>query len=428
MRQLPKTVLVTQSFARPRVEPGAAVRESFSSLQGLPPLRGKRVAVAAGSRGIDQLQQIVRTTLEILREQGAEPFLVPAMGSHGGATAEGQAKILQGYGLSAEELGVPVVSTMETRSAGVTEDGVPVPVDRAAFDADGIVLVNRVKPHTDFKGETESGLQKMIAVGLGNRAGADSFHSWTLRHRHDHLIQTKAALLLATGKVLFGVAVLENAYHETARIELIGAAEIPRRENALLLEAKALMPSLPVAQADILIVDRIGKDVSGSGMDPNVTGRWFGVNTVWQDQPDITRIIVLDLTDASEGNAVGIGLADFCSRRLVSKMDREKTYLNAITSRNVFAGHIPLHFESDLETVKRTLDSLPSGVDAGSVRLLRIRDTLSLDRLEVSTALLPELAGNSRIHQDASPREMSFNQEGALLPFPATTAAQGRTR
>lgn len=427
MPAFPKTALVTQRFPRPRVEPEVAIRQSFAALQTLPRLRGKRIAVAAGSRGITQLQLIVLTILQILREQGAEPFLVPAMGSHGGATPEGQAKILECYGLSAGELGAPVVSTMETRIAGVTEDGVPVPIDKAAFDSDGIVLVNRVKPHTDFKGEIESGLQKMIAVGLGNRSGADSFHSWTMRFRHDHLIQSKAAVLLATGKVLFGAAVLENAYHETAKIELLDAGNIPQREKILLKEAKDLMPSLPVTRADVLIVDRIGKDISGSGMDPNVTGRWFGVNTVWQDRPSIIRIIVLDLTDASEGNAVGIGLADFCSGRLVSKMDREKTYMNAITSRNVFAGHVPLHFETDRETIARALDSLGSGIDADNLRLLRIRDTLSLHTMEVSTALLPELSESPRIRQISRPSGMSFSPQGALLPLASPTTGDGQS-
>ncbi len=412
----PKVATVHQEFPRPRVTSvEEAVSNSFSNLEAsLTPWQGKRIAVAAGSRGITGLESIVRATIGALKERGAEPFIVPAMGSHGGATEAGQEKILEGYGISSRRLGVPLVSTLQTQLVGTTPDGVPVHADRAAWESDGIVLVNRIKPHTDFKGETESGLQKMIAVGLGNRDGADSFHSWTMQFPYDHLITTKARVLLDSGKVLLGVAILENAYHETARVELIPAGEIPEREKELLVEAKALMPSLPVSQADVLVLDRIGKDVSGAGMDPNVTGRWFRINSLWQDQPEITRIVVLDLTPASEGNAVGIGLADFCSRRIVDKMDRHKTYINAVTSRNVVAGHIPVYFDTDRETIERCLQSLRSGVEGSNVRLLRIRDTLSLDRLEVSQALLPELHSHPGISDISPLREMNFDAQGRL--------------
>ncbi len=416
MSEFPRVATVWQRFPRPRVESiEQAVTDSFRQVHSsLPSLQGKEIAVAVGSRGIARLDEIVRATLATLDAAGARPFLVPAMGSHGGATAQGQERILEGYGVSSGRLGVPLVSTLETRLIGSTPDGVPVHLDRAAWESDGIVLINRVKPHTDFKGEVESGLQKMLAVGLGNRDGADSFHSWTMQLPYDRLIATKARVALDSGRIVAGVAIVENAYHEPARIELVPAARIPEREKPLLAEATRLMPALPVRQTDVLIVDRIGKDVSGAGMDPNVTGRWFRIHSIRQEQPDITRIVVLGLTPASEGNAVGIGLADFCSGRVVRQLDREKTYINAVTSRNVVAGHLPVHFETDRLTLQRCLQSLRAGVDAGQVRLLRIRDTSTLDRLEASEALLGELKGHPTVERVGRLREMSFDSQGRL--------------
>jgi len=240
--------------------------------------------------------------------------VVPAMGSHGSGTAEGQSAVLEGYGISESLIGVPVVSSLETIVVGETEDGTPVHVGRAAFDADGIILINRVKPHTDFKGRVGSGLMKMIAVGIGNRFSADSFHSWTLKLSYEHLILAKARTLLATGKVLGGVAVVENAYHETAGIEFVPASRVVAREMELLEESRRLMPSLPLDNLDLLIVDRIGKDISGTGMDPNVTGRWFRLSSIWQEKPEVIRIVVLDLSAGSHGNACGVGLADFFNK------------------------------------------------------------------------------------------------------------------
>ncbi|MFQ5739425.1 MAG: lactate racemase domain-containing protein [Acidobacteriota bacterium] len=419
MSNFPRAALCTQKFARPRLDSiEDEIQRLFLRCQSLlPPLRDKRLAVAVGSRGITDLLPIVRTTVGVLKQVGASPFIVPAMGSHGGATPEGQSGILAEYGISPAQVGVPVKSSLETTLIGETSEGVPVPIDRVAFDSDGIILVNRVKPHTDFKGEVESGLMKMIAVGLGNRTGADSFHSWTLSYRYDHLIQSKARVLLETGKVQFGIAILENAYHETAQLELIPAPQIPSREKELLVEAKGLMPSLPVGSLDVLILNQIGKDISGSGMDPNITGRWFRIHSMWQDRPDITRIVVLDLSESTAGNATGIGLADFCAARVVKKMDRQSTYLNAVTSRNVVAGHLPLHFDTDRETLLQALRSLGSHANRDNVRLLRIQNTLSLIRFEASQALLPELRRHPRVTEVSPPGKMKFDEAGNLKPL-----------
>ncbi|MDA2927100.1 nickel-dependent lactate racemase [Acidobacteria bacterium AH-259-G07] len=419
MSKFPRVALVEQKFSRPKLDSvQQKIVESFANENlSLPEIQNKRVAIAVGSRGITNLAQVVRATAEMLKKQGAHPFIVPAMGSHGGGTKEGQAKILTGYGITPEQMGVPVHSCLETVHLGATPDGVSVFVDRTAFESDGIVLINRIKPHTDFQGEVESGLLKMITIGLGKIDGANSFHGWTLTVPHDHLIQSITQVVLETGKILFGIAILENAYHEIAQIELIPAAQIKNREKELLLEAKKLMPSLPVEKADVLIIDRIGKDISGAGMDPNITGRWFRVNSRWQESPDITRIVVLDLTDSSEGNAVGIGLADFCSPRLVQKMDRQATYLNAVTSRNTVPAQIPLYFDDDQETIGQAFASLGGTPTRKSVRLIRIRDTLSLSQLEVSEALVPELENHPRVSNISDLKELSFDTNGQLLPL-----------
>jgi hypothetical protein len=400
----PRTVTVEQSFLRPRAPPLGAIPAGD--------LSGRRVAVAVGSRGVAGLPEVVRATVALLRARGAAPQIVPAMGSHGGATAEGQARLLARYGITEASVGAPVVASMETVALGPTELGNPVFVARAAYDADGIVPVNRVKPHTDFTGRFESGLMKMMAVGLGNVEGAAAFHRWGLRLGHSALLEKTAERLLATGKVLFGVAIVENAYHEAARVEAVAAAAIPAREPELLAEARRLMPSLPAAALDVLVVERIGKDVSGVGRDPNVTGRRFRVNSIWQEQPAITRIAVLDLTEATEGNAVGLGLADFCTERAVRKMSREATYANALTAGNLVVAHVPAWFPTDLETVSAALGSVAEA-DPARVRLARIRDTLSLDRLEVSEALVPELGAGATVIGE--PKEMAFDNEGNLL-------------
>ena len=235
-----------------------------------------------------------------------------------------------------------------------------------------------------------------------------------MTYPHHQLLQSIGHVVFEMGKILFGVAILENAYHETAKIELIPGPKIPEREKELLPEAKKLMPALPIEQADILIIDQIGKDISGAGMDPNITGRRFRVNSVWQESPEITRIIVLDLTPGSGGNAVGVGLADFCSPKLVKKMNRRATYLNATTSRNTVPAHIPLYFDSDQETIGRALTSLGGSTKPQDARLLRIRDTLSLSKLQVSEALIPELEKHPRVSKISETAEMQFDSDGEL--------------
>jgi hypothetical protein len=339
------------------------------------------------------------------------------MGSHGGGAPEGQQKILEGYGVSSEAMGAPIHTSVEVTILGESDEGVPLVVDSEAFQSDGIILVNRVKPHTDFRGTVGSGLMKMISVGLGNVKGASSFHSWVRTLGQEKLIQIRAQALLETGKLIGGIALLENAYHETAHLELLPAECLVDREKELLLKAKEFMPSLPVEDLDILVVDQTGKNISGTGMDPNITGRWFRSSATWQETPDIKRIAVMSLTKESGGNAIGIGMADFCTDKVVDQMDTSITYLNVLTSQNVIAARLPIHFATAKETIARAMQSLGVGCTAESVRMIRIQDTLNLTRLEASEAMIPELEGHSSVSQVSVARPMEFAEDGSLLPI-----------
>ena len=412
----PRIATVTQRFDSQRVEnvESALLAEFQRKRELLEGTSGLRVAVCVGSRGISQISDIVRVLVKELKKAGCDPFIVPAMGSHGGGTAEGQTRILSGYGITESNVGAPLMASMDVVEIGSTVDGVPVHVDRAAFESDGIILVNRVKPHTDFKGKAESGLMKMSAVGLGNIDGATHLHRFTHSLGYERLIITKAQSIIASGKVLMGLAIVENADHQPAHLELIPSEEIVEREQQLLLRAKDLMPVLPVSPIDLLIIDRIGKNISGTGLDPNVTGRWFGFNSLWQDTPDVHRIAVLDLTRETHGNAVGIGLADFCTQRLVDKIDKDATYLNALTAHFTVPARIPIHFSTDRETIRRALLSIGGRGRPEGKRVIRILDTLSLNTLEVSESILEELRDHPNIVQIGGLRALTFDGNGAL--------------
>ncbi|MBN2326524.1 MAG: DUF2088 domain-containing protein [Candidatus Omnitrophica bacterium] len=417
--QFPRVAWIEQTFPRPQFDATEShiydlLKQKISSIKAL---QEKRIAITAGSRGISNMALIVKTLVRVVRDLGGHPFIIPAMGSHGGGTPEGQLHVLADYDITPEKMDAPILASLDTVHIGDTEDNTPVYVAKAAWESDGIIAVNRIKPHTDFIGEIESGLMKIITVGLGKVDGAQTFHSRTADFAYDHLVQTIARKTIASGKILCGIALMENAYHETASMEIIPPNQIQTREKELLIQAKNLMPSLPVDKADVLIIEQIGKDISGVGMDPNITGRRYRINTHWQDKPDITRIVVMDITPKSMGNAVGIGLADFCSRKVVKKMDKRVTYLNAVTSRNTICSNIPLHFETDKEMLEQTLISL-GYIPTEKIRLLRIRDTLHLTRIEVSEALLPELKKRPNISTISELHDLEFDGDDNLRPLP----------
>jgi hypothetical protein len=342
---------------------------------------GSRVCLAVGSRGIDRIDEVVRATVAWLRAAGAEVFAVPAMGSHGGATPEGQLEVLASYGMTPESIGCEIRSSMETVELGEVRPGVPVFVDRIAFEgADAIVPINRVKPHTDFTGEIESGLMKMIAIGLGKQKGADTFHRQGFATFHE-LIPEVSEFTTSKVNIPFGLALVENGHARLWRIEAVPSDRIWDRERELLVMARDRMARLPIDSIDVLVLDYIGKDISGLGMDSNVVGRYYKGPT--GTPPSIQRIVVRDLTEETEGNAVGIGMADVVLRRAVEKMDTAKTYMNCITAKTPEGARVALTVDTDRQALFVAI-AASLMIEPPEARIVRIRDTKHLDLLYVS--------------------------------------------
>jgi hypothetical protein len=377
---------------------------------------GQRVAVTVGSRGISGIPAIIAGLITRIRDYGGEPFLVPAMGSHGGATAEGQVSLLGRLGITEETTGARVVSSMDVVEVGRLADGMPVYVDRAAAAADAILVVNRVKPHPDFTSPWESGLAKMTAVGLGKQAGADALHRYGTLGLQRQMPEA-ARLIVRTAPVRLGLAILENAYHEPARIVAVPPDQIAGDlEAELLQEAYRLMPSLPFASIDVLIVDEMGKDVSGTGMDAKILGRIRVHGVSDPPQPDVRAIAVLGLTPASHGNAVGIGLADVTTRRVVDGVNFESMYLNALTAglAGVQRAFVPVVAPDDRDAVLTAL-RVCGRPDPERAAILRIRNTLELEEMDASIGLLE---GPGQLHPiEAIGRRFQLQfQGGRLLP------------
>ncbi len=397
----------------------AVVQQEFGTQKVLSALQpGAQIAVAVGSRGITKIKDIAAAVLAELKTAGARPFILPAMGSHGGATPEGQIGVLESYGITEQSMGVPIRASMDVERLGTSADGVEVFCSVEAMRSDGIVIVNRVKPHTDFSGTHGSGIMKMIVIGLGKRTGAATCHGAAARLGLERVIHGIARVTLRRAPILCGVAIVENQVHETSRIAVLNAAEIETREKELLDEARRLMPRLPFDDIDVLIVDRIGKNVSGSGMDPNVTGRWVhGYSTSLAEDnrqsPRIRRIFVRDLTPETHGNAIGSGFAHLATTRLVNAMYKRVTYVNAMTSLTPHGAKIPIHFDTDLECIAQVLESLAIP-DLRQAKVVRIADTLSLANLEVSEAYADLVKQRTDLEAIEQPREMRFDETGNL--------------
>lgn len=377
---------------------------------------GQRIALTGGSRGVANIALILKTVVEHLKTIGASPFIFPAMGSHGGATAEGQAAVLTHYGVTEEFTGAPVLSSMETVEISRTPDGVPVFIDRNASEADGIIVVNRIKPHTKFKAEIESGLMKMMAIGMGKQKGADHYHKAALQYTFPKIIVDAGREVLRKAPVLCGLGLVENGYDETALIAALGPEDIEEREKELLVLAKRLMPRLPFNEIDLLIIDEMGKDISGTGIDPNVTGRNRDILGIFPHPVNVRRLFVRDLTPSSEGNATGIGLADLTTRRLADKINRPATYMNCITGISLEKAAIPMYFETDRECIRVALGSVGLA-PAEESRIVRIKNTLQLDEVEVSEIYREEIAARPDLEILEGPRPMSFDAEGNLSPL-----------
>src|SRR4030043_871192 len=356
----PRMYRIRQTFDRTSVgDVGESVWGELIKLPLRETLRpGDRVAITAGSRGISHIALILKTILEYLNALGAKSFLFPAMGSHGGATAEGQIGLLRHYQITEEEIGVPILSSMEVVETGKTEGGLPVYIDKNALQADHIIVVNRIKPHTKFKGPIESGLMKMMAIGMGKQKGADLYHKAAIENTFPKIIVDAARVVLKKVPILFGLGIVENGYDETARVMGLMPEEIESGEKDLLSQAKQMMPKLPFDEIDLLIVDEMGKDISGIGMDPNVTGRNRDIMGAFPHPTRVKRLFVRDLTASSNGNAIGIGLADVTTKRLVEKNDPPSTSTDCITAIHLEKGSIPIYFETDQEAMSVALGSM----------------------------------------------------------------------
>jgi hypothetical protein len=377
--------------------------------------RNARIGITAGSRGIANMPAILRACGEAIRDVGGDPFIIPAMGSHGGATADGQRDVLAGYGITREAVGMPVISSMDVQQIGAIDD-LPVYMSTTALESDYLLLVNRVKPHTDFRGIVESGLAKICAIGLGKQRGAQAIHSYGTRGLAELMPRVARCMIDKTGKIAGGLAVIENAYDHTASIHFVEPDGIAAEgEAAIQRRAKALMGGLPFDALDVLVVDEMGKNVSGTGMDTNVLGRMFVPGVPEEDRPRITAVVVLDLTEESHGNAIGVGLADFTTERVLSRIDWQATYMNGYTSGigGLLRNRLPQVLANDRAAIATAI-RMCGQPNLAKVRLARIKNTLLAASVEFSPRLLEE-AGFARVEVSRSPRPMQFDASGRLL-------------
>lgn len=385
--KLPKMYTVHQNFPDDHLEnPEKILKESLAREEICSLVKpGMKTAVAVGSRGITGISQIVKITVDFLKELGASPFIVSAMGSHGGGTKEGQREVLAGYGITEEAMGVPVVTDTDTVDLGVNEDGNHVWFDRAAYESDLIIPINRVKLHTDFVGELQSGLCKMLVIGLGNQKGCSAAHE-TDFEKFSVMLEKSAARIIEKAPVGFGVAIMENAFDQTCLLEAIPAVHMIDREKELVKQCVKRMPYIQVKKADIVIVEEIGKDVSGAGFDPNILGRSTVRSKYLLPIPEFQRMILLDVTDASHGNAIGVGLFDVITEKVFAKMDREATYANALACKCILDARIPMIAKNEEEAVRIAVKSCRNP-DIQNLRIIRIKNTLKLDEIQVSEAI-----------------------------------------
>lgn len=410
--RLPPLARVRQRFPRPRVDdPQVASRREVEALLAGRVAPGAEVAITAGSRGIAAIPGILRGCADAVRAAGARPFFVAAMGSHGGGTVEGQRAVLADLGLTEASLGAPLRIGTETVLLGRTASGFDVHCDRLAAGADAILVVNRVKPHTAFHGPNESGLLKMLAIGLGKVPGASAVHRLGPAAMA-RTVPEAAALMRERLPVVGGLAIVENGYEETAALRGMPPGDMEAGERELLRLAKSLLPGLPVRAADLLIVDEMGKNFSGTGMDVNVHGRWGDVARGAPAEPEIARLVVLGLSEASHGNANGVGLADFTTARLAARVDLGATYLNSLTTGFLDRGKLPLVMADDRCAIAAALRTL-GDPDPDRVRALRVRNTLHLEELWCSPAVLPDLPAHCRV--ESPPLSMEFTAGGRLL-------------
>lgn len=376
--------------------------------------KGAKIAITAGSRGIANIVTILREVVTVLRNLSYIPFIVPAMGSHGGATASGQLEVLRRLGITETSVGAEIHSSMEVEKIAYTSEGIPVYMDRHAYKADGIIVINRIKPHTAFTGPIQSGLSKMVAIGLGKIQGATYLHNRGSVQMADNIIHVcKSALIHAP--IVMGLALIENGYDETAKIVGVSVEKWFQTEEKLLKQAQKLMPTLPINSLDLLIVEEMGKTYSGTGMDPNVIGRWRIEGVPEPAKPNIKRLAVLDLANESYGNAQGIGLADFTTEKLIHKIDRKSTYTNALASTFLRRVMLPLFFKTEKEVVETAITSIGPTANIDKLKIIQIPNTLQLDQLYVSPEVIKEMDSMQISYTEKEVFTVAFNDEGELV-------------
>ncbi|MFY9725452.1 MAG: hypothetical protein WB579_17240 [Bryobacteraceae bacterium] len=423
--QFPRLLLVRQKFPDRQIPDVAAeVRRQLAAANFAGRVKpGARVAIGVGSRGIHNIATIVRSVVRYWKDAGIEPFLFPAMGSHGAASAAGQADVLAHYGITESGVGCPIVSQLEVVSLGKTADGIEAFMDRTAYESSGVMLVGRVKWHTDFAGKLESGLFKMMAIGLGKFAGAQRYHAYAYRLGLEHVIRSVGRQVLASGKILGGLAILEDAHHHTAKLDAVPVEEMELREEANLELVKSWMARLPT-DADILILDEIGKNISGAGMDSKVVNR--GVNGEYNPWPGprFERIFVRDLSELTYNSAVGMGMADVVTDRLVRRIAWEPTWINSLTANTPAAIRTPIHFPTDREAIERITPTVGK-IDLQKVTYGWIRNTMELDRIALSENLRPEIEKNPAVEIESTIEFEFDGQNNLISPFAAVADIAG---
>ena len=414
----PDMYRIRQTFEGPVVaDIPAAVRDELARINVAAVIKpGQTVALTAGSRGVANIATILKATVDYLTAIGARPFVIPAMGSHGGGTADGQLEVLHHYGITEARMGVPLRASMEVVQIGETPDGLPVWLDKYASEADHIGVINRVKPHTDFSGAIESGLFKMMTIGLGKYHGAQHYHRANVQYGYEYVIRTVGRTVLQHARIAFGLGIIENGYDQTAVIRAVHAPQFEATELELQALSKQLAARLPFEFIHLLIVEEMGKNISGTGMDTKVIGRIMNIIEPPPQHPRILRIYVRDMHDDSYGNAMGVGLADFVSRRLVNKIDPTATYINGLTGLSPESARIPVTLDTDREAVEAALGTIGL-VKPEEARIVRIQNTLLLEELEVSEALLPEVKQRDTLEILWGPKPWVFNSSGGLPTF-----------
>ncbi|MGR5177463.1 hypothetical protein [Vibrio mediterranei] len=413
--ELPNMYRVNQHFDRHKIQDiPSRINKVLATFPNPERLRGMSLAITVGSRGISGLIPVLQQTIQFLKKHGAKPFIVPSMGSHGSANAAGQVKILETYGITEQSMDVPIVSSMEVVQVATMSDGVPLYLDKVAMEADGIILCNKIKPHADFKGRVESGLLKMLCIGLGNHVGASSLHRYGFHNFH-RVIPEAGERLLEKINVPFAVGLVENAYDELMDIEVVEQSDILTLEPKYLEKAKQNIAQIMIPDIDVLIIQEIGKNISGEGMDPNVTGR-PGSGVGGFSGPNIASTVVLSLTEATHGNGVGIGMADITTRQLVQNLDFAAMYTNAATAGTLATAKIPMVMGNDREAIVFAMKTAPIH-DIQNARIVWIKNTLELDNIYVSEGLTNVVDSLEKANRTGDSVEFSFDESGALLPW-----------